>query len=142
MKLNTLVVDDSVFFREIICDLLRECQNVNVLDTASDGKLALQKVEQLQPDLVTLDVEMPVINGIETLKQIKQRFPETVVVMISSANKSEAQITIQALTLGAFDFIEKPDEGEFEKGEQYLRQQLQQITENLYLQKKNNNNLE
>ena len=106
-KAKVLVVDDSAFMRKLISDFLSEHPRLHVVGTARDGQEALQKIEQLQPDVVTLDVEMPVMNGLETLKHIMQKRPLPVV-MISSTTKEGAENTILALQYGAVDFIAKP----------------------------------
>lgn len=102
-----LVVDDSAFMRKLISDFLSEHPRLHVVGTARDGQEALQKIEQLNPDVVTLDVEMPVMNGLETLKHIMQKKPLPVV-MISSTTTEGAENTILALQYGAVDFIAKP----------------------------------
>lgn len=137
MKLSVLVVDDTIFFRQTICELLMENKGIELVGTATNGKIALEKIEEHRPDLVTLDIEMPVMNGLEALKLIREHYPETTVVMISAASKGEAHVTIQALKDGAFDFIEKPDEGDPRYSEQYLREQLIRITDALIAQKSN-----
>lgn len=106
-KAKVLVVDDSAFMRKLISDFLSENPRLHVVGTARDGQEALQKIEQLKPDVVTLDVEMPVMNGLETLKHIMQKQPLPVV-MISSTTKEGAENTILALQYGAVDFIAKP----------------------------------
>ncbi|MGG6432037.1 protein-glutamate methylesterase/protein-glutamine glutaminase [Anoxybacillus sp. D401a] len=106
-KAKVLVVDDSAFMRKLISDFLSEHPRLHVVGTARDGQEALQKIEQLRPDVVTLDVEMPVMNGLETLKHIMQKHPLPVV-MISSTTKEGAENTILALQYGAVDFIAKP----------------------------------
>ncbi|SFA38137.1 two-component system, chemotaxis family, response regulator CheB [Anoxybacillus pushchinoensis] len=106
-KAKVLVVDDSAFMRKLISDFLSQHPRLTVVGTARDGQEALQKIEQLQPDVVTLDVEMPVMNGLETLKHIMQKHPLPVV-MISSTTKEGAENTILALQYGAVDFIAKP----------------------------------
>ncbi|WP_339170322.1 chemotaxis response regulator protein-glutamate methylesterase [Anoxybacillus sp. FSL W8-1294] len=106
-KVKVLVVDDSAFMRKLISDFLSEHPRLHVVGTARDGQEALQKIEQLNPDVVTLDVEMPVMNGLETLKHIMQKHPLPVV-MISSTTTEGAENTILALQYGAVDFIAKP----------------------------------
>lgn len=106
-KAKVLVVDDSAFMRKLISDFLSEHPRLHVVGTARDGQEALQKIEQLKPDVVTLDVEMTVMNGLETLKHIMQKQPLPVV-MISSTTKEGAENTILALQYGAVDFIAKP----------------------------------
>ncbi|CUA80089.1 MULTISPECIES: protein-glutamate methylesterase/protein-glutamine glutaminase [Anoxybacillus] len=106
-KAKVLVVDDSAFMRKLISDFLSEHPRLHVVGTARDGQEALQKIEQFNPDVVTLDVEMPVMNGLETLKHIMQKRPLPVV-MISSTTTEGAENTILALQYGAVDFIAKP----------------------------------
>ncbi|MCG6178808.1 chemotaxis response regulator protein-glutamate methylesterase [Anoxybacillus sp. LAT_35] len=105
--MKVLVVDDSAFMRKLISDFLSEHPRLHVVGTARDGQEALQKIEQLNPDVVTLDVEMPVMNGLETLKHIMQKKPLPVV-MISSTTTEGAENTILSLQYGAVDFIAKP----------------------------------
>lgn len=105
MTIRLLIVDDSAFMRKIISDMASEMDDVEVVGTARDGIDALDSIERLKPDIVTLDVEMPRLNGIETLKEIKKKY-STPVIMVSSNN--EASTTIEALQIGALDFIEKP----------------------------------
>ncbi len=103
-----LVVDDSAFMRFTISQNLGSRAEINVVGTARDGQEALQLIPALNPDVVTLDVEMPRLDGISTLREIMARFPRPVV-MLSSLTREGAVTTIQALTLGAVDFITKPE---------------------------------
>ena len=104
---RVLVVDDSAFMRYSIAQHLNENPELQVIGTARDGNEALELIPKLQPDVVTLDVEMPRLDGISTLRQIMAHFPRPVV-MLSSLTKEGAVETIQALTLGAVDFVTKP----------------------------------
>ncbi len=106
-KTRVLVVDDSAFMRKVISDMISQVPSFEVVGTARDGLDALQKVAQLQPDVVTLDVEMPHKNGLETLRDIMASQPVPVV-MLSSVTQSGAKATLEALALGAVDFIPKP----------------------------------
>ncbi len=109
-NIKVLVVDDSLFMRRMITDLIQESENIEVVATAKDGLDAINKVEQFSPDIITLDVEMPVINGIEALKAIMEKHPVPVI-MLSRKTKQGTDTTIQALQLGAFDFLAKPSGG-------------------------------
>lgn len=104
---RVLVTDDSAFMRFSISQHLNEHPDIVVIGTARDGSEALELIPRLQPDVVTLDVEMPHLDGLSTLRQIMARFPRPVV-MLSSLTQEGAVETIQALTFGAVDFIAKP----------------------------------
>ena len=104
---RVLVVDDSAFMRYSISQYLNERPDLQVVGAARDGKEALELIPRLDPDVVTLDVEMPRLDGLSTLREIMQRFPRPVV-MLSSMTREGAAETIQALTLGAVDFVTKP----------------------------------
>ncbi|MFC0271315.1 chemotaxis response regulator protein-glutamate methylesterase [Metabacillus herbersteinensis] len=106
-KIKILVVDDSAFMRKLIADFLSEDKQLEVIATARNGEDALKKIATLQPDVVTLDIEMPVMNGLEALKEIMERFPRPVI-MLSSTTQEGAENTILSLQYGAVDFITKP----------------------------------
>jgi two-component system chemotaxis response regulator CheB len=105
---RVLVVDDSAFMRFTISKYFSESPFLQVVGTARDGQEALELIPKLNPDVVTLDVEMPRLDGLSTLREIMTHYPRPVV-MLSSLTKEGAVETIQALTLGAVDFIAKPD---------------------------------
>jgi two-component system, chemotaxis family, protein-glutamate methylesterase/glutaminase len=106
-KITVLVADDSALMRKMISDMINSQLDMEVIDTAKNGEIAIQKIKDLNPDIVTLDVEMPVKNGIEALKEIK-KISSTEVIMLSSLTTENSSTTIEALKLGAFDFIAKP----------------------------------
>lgn len=124
MTIRALVVDDSVIFRKLVRDSLGRIPNVQVIDFAKDGHSAVEKIDKLRPDFVTLDVEMPGLNGLEVLRELQRRKIQTRVVMISSLTKRGAVTTTQALQLGAFDFVLKPDCKTFEENQEELFAQL------------------
>ena len=105
-KINILVVDDSAFMRKSLTLLLESDPNIKVIDTASDGLDAIEKVKKLKPDIVTMDIEMPRMDGLESLEIIMKECP-TPVIMVSSLTIEGAEITLKALDLGAVDFIPK-----------------------------------
>lgn len=104
--IRILVVDDSAFMRKVLSDLFKSQPDFEVVDIARNGVEALEKVKQFSPDVVTLDVEMPLMDGLAALEQIMVVKP-TPVVMVSSLTKSGADATIKALSLGAVDFVAK-----------------------------------
>lgn len=104
---KVIVVDDSAFMRKIVSDLIEKDPAFRVVDTAVNGKEAVDKILSQQPDLVTMDVEMPVMNGLEALTVIMQAHPLPVI-MLSGINEAGMRETIKALEAGAFDFIRKP----------------------------------
>jgi len=106
-KTKVLVVDDSAFMRKIISEMLKEDSDIEVIGTAKDGKEALKYTIENSPDVITMDIEMPGLNGLQTLKYIMQEKP-TPVIMLSAYTQKGADITMQALENGAFDFVCKP----------------------------------
>lgn len=106
--IRVLIVDDSVVIRKLLSETLAEDRGLEVVGTASDGRLGLAKIAQLHPDLVTLDVEMPVMNGLETLAELRKLYPRLPVVMFSTLTEHGAAATLDALALGASDYATKP----------------------------------
>jgi two-component system, chemotaxis family, protein-glutamate methylesterase/glutaminase len=104
---RVLVVDDSAFMRKVLSDLLQSDPAITVLGTARDGQDAVEKSLALQPDVITLDIEMPRLDGYGALREIMTRRP-TPVVMVSSLTREGAEATVRALALGAVDFVAKP----------------------------------
>ena len=107
-RIRILVVDDSVVIRKLLSDTLAADPALEVVGTASDGRIALARIAQLSPDLVTLDVEMPVMNGLETLAELRKVYPKLPVVMFSTLTERGAGATLEALSLGASDYATKP----------------------------------
>ncbi len=106
--LRVLVVDDAAVVRRQVSMLLATAPGLEVVATAPNGRIALAKVEQLQPDVVLLDLEMPELDGLETLKLLRQRAPELPVVMFSALTERAGVLTLEALALGARDYVTKP----------------------------------
>jgi two-component system chemotaxis response regulator CheB len=104
---RVLVVDDSALMRKLIPQILQTDSSIEVVGTAMDGNFGLRKIEELKPQVVTLDLEMPGMGGIDMLKEITRRYHLPVIV-VSSHSTHGAAITLQALSLGAFDFVAKP----------------------------------
>ena len=105
--IRVLVVDDSALMRKLIPQMLAGDDSLEVVGTAMDGTFCLKKIEELNPGVVTLDLEMPGMNGIDALKEIMRRHPVPVIVF-SSYSTEGATVTMKALGLGAFDFVPKP----------------------------------
>lgn len=106
-KVKVLIVDDSAFMRKILTDILTNEQAIEVIGTAKNGAEAISFVKQLKPDVVTMDIEMPILGGIDALKQIMQYYPVPVI-MLSSLTSEGADATLACLDIGAVDFIQKP----------------------------------
>lgn len=106
-KIKVLIVDDSAFMRMVLKDIIDKQPNMKVVGLARDGLEAIEKATNLNPDVITLDVEMPKLNGLEALKIIMKKAPSRVL-MVSSLTSEGASITIESLENGAVDFIQKP----------------------------------
>jgi len=106
--IRILVVDDSVVIRKLLSATLSADRALEVVGTASDGRIALQKIVQLKPDLVTLDIEMPVMDGLKTLAALRKLYPKLPVIMFSTLTERGAAATLDALSLGASDYATKP----------------------------------
>ncbi len=106
--IRILVVDDSLVTRRVLSDTLSGDPALEVVATASDGQIALAKIPLLKPDLITLDVEMPVMDGLETLAAIRKLYPRLPVIMFSALTERGAAATLDALALGASDYAAKP----------------------------------
>jgi len=107
-RIRVLIVDDSVVIRRMISDCLAADPDLEVVGTAADGHIGLAKITQLNPDIVTLDMEMPVMDGLETLKALRQTHPKLPVIMFSTLTERGASATLDALALGANDYVTKP----------------------------------
>jgi len=124
--MKILIADDSNSFRLTAASILKESGKAEAIFTAPDGKSALRKTKLYEPDLVFLDVEMPELDGMETLKELKKHHPQTGVIMCSALTARGADITVEALELGAFDFITKPaaNQGDFQETLDELRENI------------------
>lgn len=106
-KITVIVVDDSALIRTLLSELLNQDPEIEVVATASDPYQAREKIKQFNPDVLTLDVEMPKMDGVTFLRNLMRLRPMPVV-MVSTLTEKGAQVTLEALELGAFDFVEKP----------------------------------
>jgi two-component system, chemotaxis family, protein-glutamate methylesterase/glutaminase len=110
-RIRVLIADDSAVMRAALSRVVESSTALQVCGTARNGLETLEKVRQLRPDVVTLDVEMPVLNGLEVLKRIMKDFPRPVI-MVSSLTREGAEVTLEALSVGAFDYLPKSDSGD------------------------------
>jgi two-component system chemotaxis response regulator CheB len=124
MSTRVLVVDDASIFRRAISEALASVPGVEVVGTAANGKLALARLAALQPDLITLDIEMPEMNGLEVLEAIRASGASTSAIVLSSRTVRGGEMTVRALEAGAFDFITKPDGGSGADSISRLRESL------------------
>jgi len=106
-KIRVLVVDDSVVIRKLLTEHLGSDPDIEVVGTAPDGKIGLAKIPELNPELVILDIEMPVMDGLETLAALRKTYPKLPVIMFSTLTERGASATLDALTLGANDYATK-----------------------------------
>jgi two-component system chemotaxis response regulator CheB len=124
-KIRVLVVDDAVVVRKLITETLCQDPGLEVAGIAANGKIALQKIPQLSPDILTLDVEMPEMDGLATLREIRKLYPKLPVIMFSTLTQKGAMATLEALSLGASDYVTKPSNvGGVSEGMERLRQDL------------------
>ena len=107
--IRVLVVDDSTVIRKVLCEALASDPALEIAGIAPDGRIALAKIPQVNPDLVTLDVEMPGLSGLETLIEIRKLYPKLPVIMFSTLTERGAATTLDALALGASDYVTKPN---------------------------------
>lgn len=111
-SIRVLVVDDSVVVRKVLCEVLASIPGVELAGTAATGRIALAKLPQLNPDFVTLDIEMPGLDGLQTLVEIRKLYPKLPVLMCSTLTERGASVTLEALALGATDYVTKPSNSE------------------------------
>ena len=124
-RIRVLVVDDSVVIRRLVTHALEEDPVIEVVGSAANGALALERIPQLNPDLMTLDIEMPVMDGLETLRRIRKEYPRMRVIMFSTLTQRGASATFEALALGADDYVTKASNaGSLDRSMESLRSDL------------------
>lgn len=124
MALKVLVVDDSVVYRRVLTEALHTLPDVEVVGGVANGRQVVAKVQELQPDLITLDIEIPGLNGMEVMEALRRAEVEVKVLVVSSLTVNGGQLTLQALENGAFDFITKPAGSNMEQNFRSLCQEL------------------
>ncbi|MCG8473124.1 MAG: chemotaxis response regulator protein-glutamate methylesterase [Desulfobacterales bacterium] len=135
--IKVLVVDDTILYRKVIGDVINSIPNAKVCGTAANGRFALAKIDTLKPDLITLDIEMPEMNGLELLEELarkEKKLPR--IIMVSTLTTKGGDMTIRALELGAFDFITKPQTGTAAENTERIRTQLTPVVSALIQEKK------
>ena len=124
-KIRELIVDDSVVIRRLLTDILARDPEIEVVGTAANGRIALQKLTQVNPDLVTLDIEMPELDGLATLPLLRKDYPKLPVIMFSTLTERGAAAMFEALARGATDYVAKPaNVGSVAAGMESVRVQL------------------
>lgn len=136
-NIKVLIVDDSIIFRQALQAVLARIDGAECVGTAASGRIALDKVAALRPDLLLLDVVMPEMDGVETLQRVKQAYPETEAIMVSGFDLDNAKATLRSLQIGALDFVAKPrgnsPEESIEELAKYLRPLLNLVQTRKYL---------
>ncbi len=123
--IRVLIVDDSVVIRRLLTDIIEADPDFEVVGTASNGQIAVDKMTRLQPDVITLDVEMPVLDGIGTLRLLRERGLSKPTVMFSTLTERGAAATLDAMQLGAADYVTKPSNtGGFDEARERVRVEL------------------
>lgn len=124
-KIRVLIIDDAVVIRRLLTEILAEDPALEVVGSAATGAIGLAKIPQVKPDLVTLDIEMPGLSGLETLAEIRKLYPTLPVIMFSTLTERGASATLDALALGASDYVTKPSNtGSMAAGVQAVRDAL------------------
>ena len=124
-RIRVLVVDDSVVIRRLVTHALERDPELEVVGAAANGAIALRLIPQLNPDLLTLDIEMPEMDGLETLRRLRREYSQLRVIMFSTLTERGAEVTLEALTLGADDYVTKAsNEGSLDQSMLRLREEL------------------
>ena len=124
-RIRVMVVDDSVVIRRLVTQALEQDPIIEIVGTASNGAIGLQRIPQYNPDVITLDIEMPDMNGLEMLKRVHREYPQLRVIMFSTLTERGAAITLEALSLGADDYVAKAsNEGSLDRSLARLREEM------------------
>ena len=122
--LRVLIVDDTIVYRKVVSDVLSGIPEVEVVGTASNGKIAMSKIASLKPDVLTLDIEMPEMNGLHVLERMREEAPDVGAIVLSTLTHKGGELTMKALDLGAFDFITKPEANSMEESRNEIKNAL------------------
>ena len=120
-KIKVLVVDDTIVYRKAVSDIMEELPEVELVGVAHNGKIAMSKIATLKPDLLTLDIEMPEMNGLEVLAELQKQQLGIGAIMLSTLTDDGSEMTMRALELGAFDFILKPQSKSLAEGKSEIK---------------------
>ena len=123
-KLKILVVDDTIVYRKTVSDIIQEMPEAELVGVAHNGKIAMSKIATLKPDLITLDIEMPEMNGLEVLAELQKQRTGIGAIMLSTLTADGSEMTMKALELGAFDFILKPQAKNIAEGRNEIKRLL------------------
>jgi two-component system chemotaxis response regulator CheB len=124
-RIRVLIVDDAALLRRVVAEELNNDPALEVVGTAANGRIALARLPQLNPDVVILDVEMPELDGLATLKELRKSYPRLPVIMFSALTERGAEATLDALALGATDYFTKPtNTGGLDSSLEVIREQL------------------
>lgn len=107
-QIRVLIVDDAVVVRKMLSETMNDDPDIEVVGTASNGSICLQKIPQVNPDIISLDIEMPEMNGLEALEKIREKWPDLPVIMFSTLTQKGAAATLDSLSKGATDYVAKP----------------------------------
>src|SRR5262245_1055142 len=124
-KIRVLIIDDAVVVRRMVSDVLSGDPEIEVVGTAANGRIGLAKIPQVNPDLITLDVEMPEMDGLQMLAAVRKTYPRLPVIMFSTLTQRGAVATFDALAMGANDYVTKPaNVGSVQAAMQRIRDEL------------------
>lgn len=123
-KLRVLVVDDTAVYRKVVTEVLSDIPDIEVIGAANNGKIAMSKIASLRPDILTLDIEMPEMNGLDVLSAIRSDGYDVGAIVLSTLTHKGGELTMQALELGAFDFITKPESNSIEESKKQIKNAL------------------